>query len=205
LNSRSLRLALGCVFCLGCTTAFAQGDAKKGEYIAKAAACLGCHTESTPGSVAFAGGRRLDTPFGAFHGPNITAHPAARLGKWSEADFRRALRLGERPDGSRYYAAFPYTSFTGMSEGDIRDLWAYLRSIPQSDRASRAHELRFPYRWRILIGSWKRLFFMPGPAVLNRGAYLAGPLGHCAKCHTPRTAQDLTAPDRLPALFAAIA
>ena len=170
----------------GCVTAFAQGDAKKGEYLAKVAGCLGCHTDDRPGAVPFAGGRQLDTPFGKFYGPNLTPHPQAGLGKWSEADFRRALRLGERPDGGHYYPAFPYTSFTGMSDADIRDLWAYLRSLAPSDRASRAHELRFPYNWRALIGFWKWLFFTPGPAAVNRGAYLAGPLGHCGECHTPR-------------------
>ena len=42
----------------------------------------------------------LDTPFGKFYGPNITPHPESGLGKWSEVDFRRAMRLGERPDGA---------------------------------------------------------------------------------------------------------
>lgn len=136
----------------------------------------------------------LQTPFGKFYGPNITPHPSAGIGKWSEADFRRALRLGERPDGAHYFPAFPYPSFTGMNDADVRDLWAYLRTVPQSDRPSRAHELRFPFGWRFLVIPWKWLFFEPGSfvaptgatAALARGAYLAGPLGHCGECHTPR-------------------
>ena len=174
--------------------AFAQGDAKNGQYIAKAAGCAGCHTDSASGATPYAGGRVLDTPFGKFYGPNITPDPKHGLGKWSEADLRRALRLGERPDGAHYYPAFPYPSFTGMTDADIRDLWAYLRSLPPASRQNRAHDLRFPFDWRLLVTFWKWLFFLPQPFVaipqasaqVNRGAYLANVQGHCGECHTPR-------------------
>ena len=186
--------ALGCALLAGIGTAFAQGDAKHGEYVARAAGCVGCHTDTAPGAVPFAGGRLLDTPFGKFYGPNITPHPDTGLGKWKEADFRRALRLGERPDGAHYYPAFPYPSFTGMTDGDVRDLWAYLRGLPPASRANRAHELRFPFGWRFLVTFWKWLYFAPQPFVanpqataqVNRGAYLVSALGHCGECHTPR-------------------
>jgi mono/diheme cytochrome c family protein len=181
------------------TSALAQGDAKRGEYVSKAAGCLGCHTQEDPKAQPYAGGRELKTPFGTFFGPNITPHPQAGIGRWSEQDFARAMRRGERPDGAHYYPAFPYPSFTGITDQDLRDLWAYLRSLPQSDRANRPHELRFPYNWRWLVWFWKLLFFSPGqspapnptpsatasPAV-NRGAYLVNVLGHCGECHTPR-------------------
>mgnify|MGYP003481481851 FL=1 len=76
--------------------AFAQGDAKRGAYLAKAAGCEGCHTEKKDGAVPYAGGRELKTPFGTFHGPNITPHPEAGIGRWSEGDFLRALRDYEK-------------------------------------------------------------------------------------------------------------
>jgi mono/diheme cytochrome c family protein len=176
----------------GC--AFAQGDAKRGEYLAKAAGCLGCHTEAKDGAVPYAGGRALKTPFGTFFGPNLTPHAQAGIGKWSEADFVRAMREGRRPDGAHYFPAFPYPSFTKIVDSDLRDLWAYLRSIAPSSRPSEPHDLGFFFRWRFLAGIWKWLFFTPGPfvpdagrsAVLNRGAYLVEALGHCGECHTPR-------------------
>jgi mono/diheme cytochrome c family protein len=176
----------------GC--AFAQGDAKRGEYLAKAAGCLGCHTEAKDNAVAYAGGRALKTPFGTFFGPNITPHPQAGIGRWSEADFVRAMREGRRPDGAHYFPAFPYPSFTKIVDSDLRDLWAYLRSIAPSSRPSEPHDLGFFFRWRFLAGIWKWLFFTPGPfvadagksAILNRGAYLVEALGHCGECHTPR-------------------
>ena len=171
-----------------------QGDAKRGLYISQAAGCLGCHTEANEGAQPYAGGRALKTPFGTFFGPNITPHPQAGIGRWSEQDFIRAMRQGRRPDGAHYFPAFPYPSFTRIQDQDLRDLWAYLRSLPQSSRANQAHDLRFPFGWRWLVWFWKLLFFNPGPlaadpaksTAINRGSYLVNALGHCGECHTPR-------------------
>jgi len=172
----------------------AQGDAKRGQYLAAAGGCLGCHTEQKQGAAPFAGGRALKTPFGTFYGPNITPHPEAGIGRWSEADFMRAMRQGVRPDGAHYFPAFPYPSFTRIVDGDLRDLFAYLKSLAPSAQPSKPHDLRFPFGWRWPLVIWKWLFFTPGPfapdaarsALLNRGAYLVDALGHCGECHTPR-------------------
>src|SRR5262249_4066377 len=155
--------------------------------------CVGCHTagEKDP---PFAGGRSLQTPFGTFYGPNITPHPQAGIGRWSEADFVNAMRHGKRPDGANYFPAFPYPSFTKIADADLRDLWAYLRTLPPNARANRPHDLHFPFGWRFLVTFWKWLFFTPGPfpgvpgatPTINRGAYLVQALGHCGECHTPR-------------------
>jgi mono/diheme cytochrome c family protein len=194
-----LRLPLkACALILLCgawfASASAPGDARRGEYLAKAGGCLGCHTEDTQDAVPYTGGRALKTPFGTFHGPNITPHRQAGIGSWTEADFIRAMRHGRRPDGANYFPAFPYSSFTKISDNDLRDLWAYLRTLPASSRASQPHVLRFPFGWRSLVTIWKWFFFTPGPFVsiqgasdiVNRGAYLVRALGHCGECHTPR-------------------
>lgn len=182
------------VLLLSGTAVIAQGDPKRGLYVANAAGCIGCHTAETKDAVSYAGGRALKTPFGTFYGPNITPHPDAGIGRWAEADLVRAVRLGERPDGAHYFPAFPYASFSQMSDADLRDLWAYLRSLPPNAQPSRAHELRFPFGWRFLVLGWKWLFFRPGTFItdakqtpqLSRGAYLVSVLGHCGECHTPR-------------------
>jgi mono/diheme cytochrome c family protein len=186
--------------------AFAQDDSavRRGEYVAHAAGCIGCHTDTAPGSAKFGGGRPLGTPFGTFYGPNITPHPQAGIGRWSVDDLRRAMRRGERPDGAHYYPAFPYPAYARITDGDLGDLWAYLRSLPPSDRPNRAHHLGFPYRWRALLGVWKRLYFAPTPFVpdpkagpaASRGAYLVEVLGHCGECHTPRNALGALRDDR---------
>jgi len=193
--SQNIRLA-ACALLLGAwaAAASAQGDTKRGEYLAKAGGCLGCHTEDKKDATPFAGGRALKTPFGTFFGPNITPHPQAGLGKWAEADFVRAMRHGRRPDGANYFPAFPYPSFTKIDDRDLRDLWAYLRTLAPSTRASQPHDLGFPFGWRFLVTVWKWFFFTPGPYVpapgisdiVNRGAYLVQALGHCGECHTPR-------------------
>jgi len=186
--------ALTVVLCTALVNAFGQGYAKRGEYLAKAAGCAGCHTEDKKDTVPFAGGRALKTPFGTFFGPNITPHPQAGIGSWTEADFFRAMREGDRPDGKNYFPAFPYPSFTKIVDRDLRDLWAFLRTLPPSARASQEHDLGFFYRWRFLVTFWKWFFFTPGPFtalpglsdIANRGAYLVQALGHCSECHTPR-------------------
>jgi mono/diheme cytochrome c family protein len=187
-------VALVVLFGAWIASASAQGDAKRGHYLAKAGGCLGCHTEEKKDAIPFAGGRALKTPFGTFYGPNLTPHMQAGIGRWTEADFVNAMRHGRRPDGANYFPAFPYTSFTKIVDGDLSNLWAYLRTLPQSSRQNQAHDLRFPFGFRFAVTFWKWLFFTPGPftsipgatPAVNRGAYLVQALGHCAECHTPR-------------------
>lgn len=167
---------------------------ERGAYVFRAAGCLACHTDSKGGGEPLAGGLALDTPFGTFYSPNITPHPQAGIGAWSEADFIRALRHGTSPEGDPYYPAFPYTSYSGMTDRDMRDLFAYLMAQPATARANRPHELDFPYNLRFTLGMWQGLFFEAGAfqpvagrdEAWNRGAYLVRHLGHCGECHTPR-------------------
>jgi len=200
-----MQAAFGVVLlCAASGNAWAQGDAKRGQYLATVGGCVGCHTEDKKDASSFAGGRALKTPFGTFYGPNITPHPDAGIGRWTEADFIRAMRFGERADGANYFPAFPYPSFTRIADADLRDLWAYLRTLAPSSRANQAHDLQFPFGWRLLVTGWKWFFFTPGPlagdgqrsAVINRGAYLVQALGHCGECHTPRNFLGGPQPDR---------
>ena len=179
--------------------AFAQGvpddeAVARGAYIFRAAGCLACHTDTKNKGAPLAGGRALATPFGTFYTPNITPDPVHGIGAWSDADFLRALGEGVAPDGRHYYPAFPYTSYTGMTERDALDLKAYLFAQPAVGQPNRAHDLKFPFGFRFLMVPWKVLFFEAGSRVgdpardakWNRGAYLVAHLGHCGECHTPR-------------------
>ncbi len=173
-----------------------SGNATRGAYLFAAGGCAGCHTDEKGGGQLLAGGRELKTPFGSFYGPNITAHPDAGIGRWSDAEFVRALRQGRRPDGAHYFPVFPYPSFTKISEPDLLDIKAYIFSLPVSDRRNKPHDIGFPFDVRALQFGWKLLFFdqgefRPDPAksaAVNRGAYLVEALGHCAECHSPRNA-----------------
>jgi mono/diheme cytochrome c family protein len=151
-----------------------------------------------------AGGRAIRTPFGIYYSTNITPDPRTGLGAWSEAEFVEAMTQGIAPDGSHYFPVFPYTSFAGMTEGDLRDLWAWLSSRPPVVLGNRAHAAPPPFRWRFGVAAWKWLYFDPRPlepdasrsSEWNRGRYLGTALGHCGECHTPRTLSGAPDPER---------
>jgi len=164
-----------------------------------AGGCASCHTsgnQTSPEKLALGGGRPLSTPFGVFRAPNISPDVETGIGAWSRTDFARAMRQGVAPDGRAYFPAFPYTSYTRMSDQDIADLWAYLATLPPVSRENAQHRLVFPANLRFAARTWQRRNLRSGPAVaLNdptpmvaRGQYLAEGPGHCGTCHTPRTA-----------------
>jgi mono/diheme cytochrome c family protein len=167
---------------------------ERGAYLFIAADCQACHTDVKNKGALMAGGRALKTPFGIFYSPNITADPETGIGGWSDEDFIRALREGVSPDGDYYFPVFPYTSYTKMTDQDIRDLKAYLFSLPTVTQANKEHEVDFPYGWRFTLGPWQWMNFTVGAfepdagksGLWNRGAYLVQALGHCGECHTPR-------------------
>jgi len=76
---------------------------------------------------ATAGGDGLQTPFGACNPGNLTPHPTAGIGQWSEA-ISACHAPGVGPDGRVLNPAFPYTSFTRVSRADSDALFAYLRA-----------------------------------------------------------------------------
>jgi mono/diheme cytochrome c family protein len=160
-----------------------------------AGGCISCH--ATPGEkdrTKLGGGLALKSPFGTFYPPNISSDPNDGIGGWSEAQFVTAMSKGTSPDGEHLYPAFPYTSYQRMTYRDLRDLFAFIKTLPAVQGDTRAHELAFPFNIRRLIGGWKLLFldglpFQPDPSKpddWNRGAYLVNGPGHCAECHSPR-------------------
>jgi mono/diheme cytochrome c family protein len=176
------------------TTAAQDPLVRQGRYVARAADCFSCHT--APGGRTFAGGDELKTPFGPIYAPNITQDPNTGIGRWSESDFTRALRLGVRPDGKLLYPAMPYAAYTKMSDADLKALWAFMRTVPAVAHAVEPPEktLHFPFNVRADLAAWQALYFKPGPwqpdssksYAWNRGSYLVQALGHCSECHTPR-------------------
>jgi mono/diheme cytochrome c family protein len=170
-------------------------DLGNGRTMFYAGGCVECH--ATPGQdnrEQLGGGLALKTPFGIFHAPNISSDRRYGIGAWRELDFVTAMVKGTSPTGQHYYPAFPYTSYQRMDVGDLRDLFAYLKTLPAVQAASREHELRFPFNVRRGLGLWKLLYLdgepfrpHPGrPASWNRGAYLVTGPAHCGECHTPR-------------------
>jgi mono/diheme cytochrome c family protein len=164
----------------------------RGKQLAIAADCASCHTADP--AKPFAGGKRIDTPFGAIYSDNLTPDRETGIGSFSDEDFRRALRLGVAPDGSRYYPAFPYPNFTKLTRDDILAIRAYLATLTPYRNTPPDPQLRWPLNYRVLMRVWNYLFFRPGlfepdqqkSTEWNRGGYLVEGAAHCGACHTPK-------------------
>jgi len=157
--------------------------------------CTSCH--ATPGQkdrTKLGGGLALKSPFGTFYPSNISSDPVDGIGAWTEAQFIAAMTKGTSPAGEHLYPAFPYTSYQRVSYRDLRDLFAFIKTLPAVRGRVPDHDLEFPFNIRRLVGLWKLLFldgqpFQPDPSKAddwNRGAYLVNGAGHCAECHSPR-------------------
>jgi mono/diheme cytochrome c family protein len=193
-------------------TAFAHGEARaqasadtiaRGKALTIDADCASCHTADP--AKPFAGGKRIDTPFGGIYSPNLTPDHDTGIGAWSDDDFYRALHFGVAPDGSRYYPAFPYPSFTKFVREDVLAIRAYLATLAPVRNTRPPPELRWPLNYRVLMRGWDWLFFQPGifqpdqqkTAEWNRGGYLVEGAAHCGACHTPKNIFGADRRDRL--------
>ena len=165
---------------------------KHGEYLARAGDCISCH--STNGDAPYAGGFRLDTPFGYMLAPNITPDPDTGIGRWSANDFYRALHDGVNKRGEDMYPTMPYDFYTRVTRADIDAIFAYLRTVKPVRNAVDLNHLNFPFDIRMSMIGWRELYFNEGTytpdptktASWNRGGYLIEGLGHCSDCHSPR-------------------
>ena len=167
---------------------------EQGRYLALAGNCMACHT--TRGGTPFAGGRRIDTPFGGVYSSNLTPDPETGLGRWTSQDFWQAMHRGRSKDGRLLAPAFPYNHTSVITRQDSDAILAWLRTLPPVVQAQPAHNLVWPVGTQPALAVWRSLFFEPSPfqvnkaqtAEWNRGAYLVQGLGHCAACHSPRNA-----------------
>ena len=164
----------------------------KGKALTEAGDCGSCHTADP--AKPFAGGKRIDTPFGGIYSANLTPDLNTGIGRWTDEDFLRAMRFGVRPDGAAEYPAFPYPHFTKVTRDDIFAIRAYLHTLGPVNNKPPSNELSWPLNYRPLMRLWNYAFFRPGvfepnqnkSAEWNRGGYLVEGLGHCGACHTPK-------------------
>jgi mono/diheme cytochrome c family protein len=172
-------------------------DLANGKELFFAGGCASCHAvPGQPDEKRLGGGLALGSPFGTFYVPNISPDLKDGIGAWTEVQFITALNKGTSPKGYHYYPAFPYTSYQRITFDDLRDLFAYLKTLPPVRGRVRDHDLPFPFNIRRTLGIWKRLFldgepFKPDaskPSQWNKGAYLVNGPAHCAECHSPRNA-----------------
>lgn len=171
------------------------GDPVNGELVFYAGGCSSCH--AAPGAtgdakLVLSGGLEFHSDFGTFLAPNISPSPQG-IGTWDTYDLANAMIKGVAPDGSHYYPAFPYVSYSKANIQDIVDLKSYLDTLPADATPNQPHQVGFPFNVRRLLGGWKFLFARSDFVIdvaqdpeLERGRYLVEGLGHCAECHTGR-------------------
>lgn len=170
-----------------------EGLVSRGEYVARLSDCVACH--SVPGGKPFAGGLEMATPLGAIHATNVTPDDETGIGRYSLAEFDRAVRHGVAPGGRRLYPAMPYPSYAKLTDDDVRALYAFfMKGVPAVKQANIASSIPWPLNMRWPIALWNAVFTDSTPyetkpendELWNRGAYLVQGPGHCGSCHTPR-------------------
>ncbi|WP_249675872.1 cytochrome c [Pseudomonas abieticivorans] len=186
------RLALALTLCTPLLAAHADEQVARGQYLARAADCMACHT--VPGGAPFAGGLPIVSPFGTIYGTNITPDKEHGIGLYSDDEFFAALTEGKRRDGANLYPAMPYTSYHLMPRADSDAIHAYLKTVEPINRPAPVTHLAFPFNVRLGLMGWNMLYgndLKLAPAqgkseAWARGQYMVEVLGHCGECHTPR-------------------
>ncbi|OQP35177.1 c-type cytochrome [Pantoea latae] len=183
---------------------------QRGEYVARLSDCVACH--STPENAPFSGGLTMATPVGNIYTTNITPDRTSGIGRYSLADFDRAVRQGVAQDGHRLYPAMPFPSYQKLSDEDIRALYAFMmHGVQPASRQNQPSDIPWPLNMRWPLALWRAAFASGEPwqpaanrdERWNRGAYLVEGPGHCGSCHTPRglafneKALDASSPDYL--------
>jgi alcohol dehydrogenase (quinone), cytochrome c subunit len=165
----------------------------RGEYLAKLGDCGACH--STPGNPPFSGGLKMALPIGAIYTTNVTPDKTYGIGRFTLADFDRALRFGVA-NGHTLYPAMPFASYAIITREDVKALYAYFEfGVTAASVPNRKSDILFPLSMRWPLTYW-RWAFAPKPkpfdgkafpdAEVARGAYFVEGLGHCGECHTSR-------------------
>jgi alcohol dehydrogenase (quinone), cytochrome c subunit len=170
-----------------------RGLITRGEYLAKLGDCGACH--STPGNPPFSGGLKMTLPIGAIYTTNITPDKTHGIGRFTLADFDRALRFGVA-NGHTLYPAMPFASYAIVTREDVKALYAYFEfGVTPAAVPNKKSDILFPLSMRWPLTYW-RWMFAPKPKPFDskmfadeavaRGAYFVEGLGHCGECHTPR-------------------
>lgn len=162
----------------------------RGEELAMAGDCFGCHSVPTGGMGA--GGYAITIPFGTIYSTNITPDKTYGIGNYSRADFHRAVKDGIGLQGN-LYPAMPYVFTHITTPDDLDALYAYFMSIPPLAVPNQKDTGVFALPIRPFLNFWTLLNFPNRPVpensertdAWNRGAYLVEGLAHCGACHTP--------------------
>lgn len=175
----------------------------RGTYLAESVLeCANCHTRSDYGRLwsppvgpVGGGGDCFEEAYGRLYGagpsviciPNITPHPEAGVGAWTDDELARAIREGVDRDGKAMYSWMRFYAYRNLSDEDTYALVAWMRSLePVADVAP---ETRHSFLNRFLTSTLPKPVEEPVPHPdpsdpMATGEYLAKVAG-CQSCHTP--------------------
>jgi len=187
-----LGLALGAalIFTGSAQAADSKADlVKRGDYLVNTImTCGNCHTPKGPkGDImdkAFSGGLSWDEPPFKVTAPNITPDPETGIGKWSDADIKKLLRTGVRPNGVPVAVIMPTGFYEIITDRDMDAIVAYLRTLKPIKNKVPNPIYRMKVPRQIFPGAEKPYTEAMLTDKVKRGYYLAT-IGHCMECHTP--------------------
>jgi mono/diheme cytochrome c family protein len=172
----------------------AEPPTARGAYLVNSImACGNCHTPRDGAGkpiaeLAFSGGLAFNTPAFIATAPNITPDKETGIGSWSDAEIKRALLEGSRPDHGRLAgvplaAIMPANFYKALLPEDLDAIIAYLRNIKPIRNEVAAPVYKVPVRRDPYpdadAGFSKTMLADP----IRRGAYLVT-IGHCMECHS---------------------
>ena len=174
---------------LQATTAVAQTPVERGRYLVDTVmTCHNCHTPMGPNGPQFdkalSGGLRFDEPPFDVTAPNITPDRETGIGKWSDADIKKAMLEGVHPNGTPLAEVMPTGFYKILTPGDLDGIVAYLRSLQPVANKVRdpVYKMQIPHQ--IFPGAEKPMSEGDLNDKLKRGFYLVT-IAHCMECHTP--------------------
>jgi mono/diheme cytochrome c family protein len=171
--------------------AFAQqSPVERGRYLVDGVGvCVNCHTPRAKGgpldmSKYMAGGTQVFRSAAyEVRGSNLTPDPETGLGKWSEADIKRALTEGRRPNGTQLAPNMRYNLYRIMTARDLDSVVAYLRSLRPIRNAVPPPVYKAELKYTPFPPAAKPWSEVDLTDPVKRGLYLAA-VGHCLDCHT---------------------
>jgi len=120
------------------TDAMFSDRQKHGFYLVTIAHCMECHTPMGPKGREFAtklgtGGFDFPGPWGVSTSRNITQSKTKGIGAWTDAEIKRAITTGVSRDGSKLKPPMGFHYYAKMSDDDLNDIVAYLRTVPAKE------------------------------------------------------------------------
>ncbi len=187
-----VRFVTICLAFVAATMATANAQSplvKRGDYLVNGIlTCGNCHTPKGPtGDImekAFSGGLEFDEPPFKVTASNITMDKDTGIGSWSDADLKKLLRTGIKPNGTPIAVVMPTGFYEIMTENDLKAVVAYLRTLkPIKNKVpDPIYKMQVPRQ--VFPAAEKPYTQAMLGDKLKKGFYLAT-IAHCMECHTP--------------------